>query len=50
MTAADQIVQNIKKVLAIGAVHIWQIDLSAEQIDSLRAHVQRMRRSKKEAS
>jgi DNA invertase Pin-like site-specific DNA recombinase len=28
----------------------WQIDLSAEQIDRLRAHVQRMRRSKKEAS
>jgi hypothetical protein len=28
----------------------WQIDLSAEQIDMLRAHVQRMRRSKKEAS
>ncbi len=28
----------------------WQIDLSPEQIDRLRAHVQRMRRSKKEAS
>jgi hypothetical protein len=28
----------------------WQIDLSAEQINRLRAHVQRMRRSKKEAS
>ena len=28
----------------------WQIDLSDEQIDRLRAHVQRMRRSRKEAS
>jgi DNA invertase Pin-like site-specific DNA recombinase len=28
----------------------WQIDLSPEQIDRLRAHVQRMRRSRKEAS
>jgi hypothetical protein len=28
----------------------WQIDLSAEQIDRLRAHVQRIRRSKMEAS
>ena len=29
MTAADQIVQNIKKVLAIGAVHIWQCGVAA---------------------
>ncbi len=28
----------------------WQIELSPEQIDRLRAHVQRMRRSRKEAS
>jgi hypothetical protein len=28
----------------------WQIDLSPEQVDRLRAHAQRMRRSKKEAS
>ncbi len=28
----------------------WQIDLSPEQVDTLRALAQRMRRSKKEAS
>jgi hypothetical protein len=28
----------------------WQIDLSIEQIDRLRTHLQRMRRSRQEAS